>query len=97
MTDWHFFDNLGQIVNAFQTGQGDPQSVPGVPGSGDPQLPQFFQENGNREPSIHFINFAPTNGTNNQTATTTTFTVVRFGETAPPMIVIGAIETNNTS
>jgi hypothetical protein len=33
--DRHFYDDLGQILNAFNTGHVDPQSVPGTPGSGD--------------------------------------------------------------
>ncbi|HLZ07432.1 MAG TPA: FecR family protein, partial [Chloroflexota bacterium] len=33
--DRHFYDDLGQIVNAYQTGTVNPESVPGTPGSGD--------------------------------------------------------------
>jgi FecR protein len=33
--DRHFYDDLGQILNAFETGTVNPQSVPGTPGSGD--------------------------------------------------------------
>ena len=45
--DRHFYDNLGQILNAYQTGTVNPESVPGTPGSGDnPNLlfQQQFQE-----------------------------------------------------
>ena len=41
--DRHFYDDLGQIVNAYQTGTVNPESVPGTPGSGDnPNL--LFQQ-----------------------------------------------------
>jgi hypothetical protein len=41
--DRHFYDNLGQILNAYQTGTVNPESVPGTPGSGDnPNL--LFQQ-----------------------------------------------------
>ena len=90
--DRHFFDDLSQVLSQFT----NPQSNPGGNGSGDPQLPQFFQENGNGDLPIPFTNFAPTNGTNNPATTTTTFTVVPFAETVQPTIVIAAIETNNT-
>jgi hypothetical protein len=33
--DRHFYDDLGQIINAYQTGTVSPESVPGTPGSGD--------------------------------------------------------------
>ncbi len=33
--DRHFYDDLGQILNSFETGTVNPQSVPGTPGSGD--------------------------------------------------------------
>jgi hypothetical protein len=33
--DRHFYDDLGQILTAFETGTVNPQSVPGTPGSGD--------------------------------------------------------------
>uniref|UniRef100_UPI003F9E7153 beta strand repeat-containing protein n=1 Tax=Mycobacterium sp. TaxID=1785 RepID=UPI003F9E7153 len=88
----HFFDDLSQVLSQFT----NPQSNPGGNGSGDPQLPQFFQENGNGDLPIPFTNFAPTNGTNNPATTTTTFTVVPFAETVQPTIVIAGIETNNT-
>jgi hypothetical protein len=39
----NFYDNLGQILNAYQTGTVNPESVPGTPGSGDnPNL--LFQQ-----------------------------------------------------
>jgi hypothetical protein len=39
----HFYDDLGQILNAYQTGTVNPESVPGTPGSGDnPNL--LFQQ-----------------------------------------------------
>ena len=84
--DRHFFDDLSQVLSQFT----NPQSNPGGNGSGDPQLPQFFQENGNGDPPIPFINFAPTNGTNNPATTTTTFTVVPFAETGQPTIAVTA-------
>ena len=84
--DRHFFDDLSQVLSQFA----NPQSNPGGNGSGDPQLPQFFQENGNGDPPIPFINFAPTNGTNNPATTTTTFTVVPFAETGQPTIAVTA-------
>ena len=90
--DRHFFDDLSQVLSQFT----NPQTNPGGNGSGDPQLPQFFQENGNGDLPIPFTNFAPTNGTNNPATTTTTFTVVPFAETVQPTIVIAGIETNNT-
>ena len=41
--DRHFYDDLGQILNAYQTGTVNPKSVPGTPGSGDnPNL--LFQQ-----------------------------------------------------
>jgi hypothetical protein len=41
--DRHFYDDLGQILNAYQTGTVNPESVPGTPGSGDnPNL--LFQQ-----------------------------------------------------
>jgi hypothetical protein len=46
--DRHFYDDLGQILNAFQTGTINPQSVPGTPGSGDNPSdlfsPQLFED-----------------------------------------------------
>jgi hypothetical protein len=50
--DRHFYDDLGQILTAFETGTVNPQSVPGTPGSGDnpasilTPLQLFEQQNG---------------------------------------------------
>jgi hypothetical protein len=57
--DRHFYDDLGQIINAFQTGTVNPQSVPGTPGSGDNPSdlfsPQLFEDGIGRP----LFNFAP--------------------------------------
>ncbi len=56
----HFFDDLSKIVSAFRTDQGNQQSVPGAPGSGDNPTqiipPPQLQENGD---DPRFIDFVP--------------------------------------
>jgi FecR protein len=65
--DRHIFDDLGQIINAFQTGQVNPQSVPGTPGSGDDPsllfnpLEQFLEEGG--KPLFDFVPLTPGSST----------------------------------
>jgi hypothetical protein len=64
--DRHFYDDLGQVLTAFQNGTVNPQSVPGTPGSGDnPGLIldplDLFLENGGR-PLFNFVPDAPGNG-----------------------------------
>jgi len=61
--DRHFFDDLSQILTAFQNGQDNPQSIPGIPGSGDDpnQLippPQPHANGGDPR----FIDFVPLQG-----------------------------------
>ena len=63
--DRHFFDDLGQILNSYNNA--NPQSIPGIPGSGDDPnglllQPQLFPEDGGR-PLFNFVSLTPGSGT----------------------------------
>jgi hypothetical protein len=65
--DRHFYDDLGQIINAYQTGTVNPESVPGTPGSGDnpgllfDPLQLFLEEGG--KPLFNFVPLTPGSST----------------------------------
>ena len=65
--DRHFYDDLGQIINAYQTGTVNPKSVPGTPGSGDnpgllfDPLQLFLEEGG--KPLFNFVPLTPGSST----------------------------------
>jgi FecR protein len=66
--DRHLYDDLGQIINAFQTGTVNPESVPGSPGSGDnPSLLfnplDLFLEGGGRSLFDSASSLTPGSGT----------------------------------
>src|SRR5262245_21375504 len=61
--DRHFFDDLSQILTAFQNGQDNPQSIPGIPGSGDDPnqlIPTPRPHENGGDP--RFIDFVPLQG-----------------------------------
>ena len=72
--DRHFYHDLSQILTAYQNGQNVPQSVPGMPGSGDNpnQLipPPQPQESGG---DPRFIDFVPLQGSSGDLFTQPTF------------------------
>jgi hypothetical protein len=72
--DRHFYHDLSQILTAYQNGQDVPQSVPGIPGSGDNpnQLipPPQPQENGS---DPRYIDFVPLQGSSGDLFTQPTF------------------------
>ncbi len=64
--DRHFYEDLGHILNSYQTGEVSPGSSPGVPGSGDnPNSillpPDLFDEQGGK-PLFNFVPFNPGSG-----------------------------------
>ena len=61
--DRHFYDDLGHILSAYQTGEVSPGSTPGNPGSGDnPDSillpPSLFDEQGGK-PLFNFVPYIP--------------------------------------
>jgi FecR protein len=89
--DRHFYDDLGQILNAYQTGTVNPESVPGTPGSGDnPSL--LFQQQFQDDFGHPLFNLAKPTGSGDPP----TF-VPPGGPFLPPIPVMpGANPNNNT-
>ena len=104
--DRHFFDDLGQIINAYQTGQVNQGPVPGIPGSGDNPIQLFqqehFEDNGGK-PLFDFALFTTGSGgpfiptpPGDHSLLIPSMPGQNPNNNTPPTIVIGAIETNNT-
>ena len=104
--DRHFFDDLGQIINAYQTGQVNQGPVPGIPGSGDNPIQLFqqehFEDNGGK-PLFDFALFTTGSGgpfiptpPGGHSLSIPSMPGQNPNNNTPPTIVIGAIETNNT-